>query len=110
MYMNPLSFTISDVNGSTVISGGIINDPSRFEDDGDLLDYAFLSSNAPVFHVDYSSYLWDVGDGDVEHPSDEEINMIRSMYDHQDPDLIDHLDFLESGSYDVSNPTSETDE
>ncbi len=106
MYMNPLSFTISDVNGSTVISGGIINDPSRFDDDGDLLDYAFLCSNAPVFHVDYVSYLLDVGDGDVQHPSEEELDQIRSMV----PELLKDLDFIEGGSYEVKNPYWEAEE
>ena len=110
MYMNPLSFTISDIDGNTVISGGIVNDPSRFENEEDLLDYAFLSCNAPVFHVDYTSYLWNVCDGDAEYPSDDEINAIRKMYEHLDPDLVDHLDFVESGSYEVGNPTLEANE
>ena len=110
MYMSPLSFTISDINGCTVISGGVVNDPSRFEDDSELLDFAYLNDNAPTFHVYYTSFLWNVGEGDVQYPSDEEIRMIRSMYDDHDPDLFDSLDFLESGSYEVGNPCLRSDE
>ena len=110
MYMSPLSFTISDINGCTVISGGVVNDPSRFEDDSELLDFAYLNDNAPTFHVYYTSFLWNVGEGDVQYPSDEEISLIRSMYDDHDPDLFDSLDFLESGSYEVDNPCLRSDE
>lgn len=110
MYMSPLNFTISDINGCTVISGGVVNDPSRFEDDSELIDFAYLNDNAPTFHVHYTSFLWNVGEGDVQYPSDEEISLIRSMYDHHDPGLFEHIDFLESGSYEVGNPAWEYNE
>ena len=47
----PLSFTVLEVNDEPMISGGLISDASRFEDDDELMELAMQSCDDPVFHV-----------------------------------------------------------
>ena len=100
----PLSFTVFEVNNEPMISGGIISDASRFEDDAELMELAMQSCDDPVFHVHYTGYIWDIADGDVVYPTDEELGLIHDLYDRYDKSLFDHMDFVASGSYDIDNP------
>ena len=100
----PLSFTVLEVNDEPMISGGLISDASRFEDDDELMELAMQSCDDPVFHVNYTGYVWDIADGDVVYPTSDELGLIHDLYDRYDKSLIDHLDFVASGSYEIDNP------
>ena len=54
----PLSFTVLEVNDEPMISGGLVSDASRFEDDDELMELAMQSCDDPVFHVNYTGYVW----------------------------------------------------
>ena len=38
------------------------------------------------------------------YPTSDELGLIHDLYERYDKSLIDHLDFVASGSYEIDNP------